>query len=85
MLLLCAHFPPPRQARANAVIKPPLWLGRNWNVAFLISGVTFVAVAILGVGFGGYASIHTLIDQVSTFGIFQACYQCPAPAKHKRF
>lgn len=75
----------PTQARANAVIKPPRWLGRNWNVSFLISGFTFLTVAILGVGFGGYASIHTLIDQISTFGVFDDCYQCPAPAKPKRF
>lgn len=79
------NFAFPLQARANAVIKPPAFLGRNWNVSFLISGFTFVTVLVLGVGFGGYASIHTLIQQIDTFGVFESCYQCPAKPKPKFF
>ncbi len=30
----------------------------------------------LGTGFGSWASVENVIDQIKTFGVFQKCYQC---------
>lgn len=42
----------------------------------LLNTVMVVYFAIFGVGFGTWAAIKNLVDQVNTLGLFASCYQC---------
>ncbi|KAL5058187.1 hypothetical protein RYX36_029791 [Vicia faba] len=47
-----------------------------------INNNTFIVVWVLvvGIGFGGWASITNSIEQIDLFGLFANCYQCNSPA-----
>ena len=59
-------------ARNAAVMKPPPFLGRSWNLAFAINALIIVFVGVAGVGFGGWASILAFIQQIHTYKVFAA-------------
>ncbi|VFQ67816.1 unnamed protein product [Cuscuta campestris] len=69
-------------ARENAVEQPPKWLMR-WAGAYTINIFVVAWVAIVGFGFGGWASVLNFIHQIDTFGLFTKCYQCPLPPPHQ--
>jgi auxin influx carrier (AUX1 LAX family) len=48
----------------------------GWRGMMVMNFVVIVTIAVLGVGFGSYASFANIILQVKSFGAFQACYQC---------
>jgi len=48
----------------------------GWPGIMTINFLVIATIAIMGVGFGAYASIYNLTLQVKSFGVFQACYQC---------
>lgn len=66
-------------ARENSVEKPPSFLP-SWAAIYLINSFVVVWTLVVGVGFGGWASITNFIRQINTFGLFAKCYQCPRPA-----
>ncbi|KAK9841505.1 hypothetical protein WJX74_006936 [Apatococcus lobatus] len=68
-----------QEARQNAVMKPPAFIGRSWNIAFAINIFIIFSILTIGVGFGGWASIAAFRASVSQYKVFGACYQC-APA-----
>nr|XP_024358995.1 auxin transporter-like protein 2 [Physcomitrium patens] len=64
-------------APENAAEQP----GKNrralgWWGMMTLNCVVVVTIAILGVGFGAWASLENIVDHVKIFGIFQPCYQC---------
>ena len=61
--------------------KPPTWIGRSFTIAYGFNIFVFVSVLVMGVGFGGWASLSTFIQNYNTYGIFEKCYQCPAIKK----
>lgn len=63
-------------ARENAVEKGPRYL-RSWTAIYIINMFVVVWTLVVGVGFGGWASITNFIRQIHTFGLFTKCYQCP--------
>ncbi|KAJ7519734.1 hypothetical protein O6H91_20G053900 [Diphasiastrum complanatum] len=63
-------------ARQNAVEQPPFFI-RSWTLMYVINAFIIVCVLVLGVGFGGWASITNIVRQVHTFGLFAKCFQCP--------
>lgn len=67
-------------ARENAVEKPPRFLP-SWAAMYMVNMFVVVWTLVVGVGFGGWASITNFIHQVDTFGLFAKCYQCP-PKHH---
>ncbi|KAJ7298217.1 hypothetical protein O6H91_Y009700 [Diphasiastrum complanatum] len=62
-------------AREHAIEQPPLWIG-SWTVMFCIDACVIIWVTILGVGFGGWASIKLFVQQVHSFGLFDKCFKC---------
>ncbi|CAM6104613.1 unnamed protein product [Calypogeia fissa] len=65
-----------KEARQNSVWKPsPYFYG--WRGTFAISGFIAIWVFVLGFGFGGWASVTNLVQQIHLFGFFAKCYQCP--------
>nr|PNR32111.1 hypothetical protein PHYPA_026236 [Physcomitrium patens] len=48
----------------------------GWWGMMTLNCVVVVTIAILGVGFGAWASLENIVDHVKIFGIFQPCYQC---------
>ncbi|KAJ7521868.1 hypothetical protein O6H91_19G072200 [Diphasiastrum complanatum] len=66
-------------ARENAIEKPPFWVG-SWTGMYMINTFVVVWVAIIGVGFGGWASVTNIVKQIHTFGFFAKCYQCAPKA-----
>lgn len=67
-------------ARENAVEKGPRYL-RSWTAIYIINMFVVVWTLVVGVGFGGWASITNFIHQIHTFGLFTKCYQCPHTPK----
>lgn len=67
-------------ARENAVEKPPVWM-RSWTSMYLLNTFVVVWTLIVGLGFGGWASIVNFVHQINQFGLFAKCYQCP-PKHH---
>lgn len=65
-------------ARENAVEKGPIYL-RSWTAIYLLNAFVVVWTLVVGVGFGGYASVTNFVRQIDTFGLFAKCYQCPRP------
>uniref|UniRef100_R7WCK4 Amino acid transporter transmembrane domain-containing protein n=1 Tax=Aegilops tauschii TaxID=37682 RepID=R7WCK4_AEGTA len=63
-------------SRENAVERPPRFAG-GWTGAYVINSFVVAWVLVVGFGFGGWASITNFVQQVSTFGLFAKCYQCP--------
>ncbi|KAJ7528947.1 hypothetical protein O6H91_15G026300 [Diphasiastrum complanatum] len=70
-------------ARENAVEKPPFFLP-SWAAVYLVNLFVVVWIFVVGVGFGGWASITNFVHQVDTFGLFAKCYQCPHDSSHNR-
>jgi auxin influx carrier (AUX1 LAX family) len=60
----------------NSVEKPPFFLP-SWAAMYILNIFIVVWVAIVGFGFGGWASMTNFVEQVGTFGLFAKCYQCP--------
>ncbi|CAK9881347.1 unnamed protein product [Sphagnum jensenii] len=63
-----------------SVWRPPKLL-QNWFNMFCISGFVATFVFVVGFGLGGWASFTNFVQQIDSFGFFQACYQCPSPGK----
>lgn len=61
-------------ARANAPKQPVLPGG--WTTQMCLCSFLFVWFAVFGVGFGMWASILNLVQNVSTYSVFAECYQC---------
>lgn len=68
-------------ARENAVEKPPRFLP-SWAAMYLVNAFVVVWTIVVGVGFGGWASVTNFINQIDTFGLFAKCYQCPPKSPH---
>ncbi|KAK9855480.1 hypothetical protein WJX84_006331 [Apatococcus fuscideae] len=66
------------ETRKAATMQPPAFLGRSWNVAFAINIFIIFTIAIVGTGFGGWASIAAFIAASNQYKVFGACYQCTA-------
>lgn len=64
-----------KAARDAAPKAPTKWIG-GWLGCQMLNLVIFVTIAVCGVGFGMYAAIKSFVQEVNTFGIFPACYQC---------
>ena len=60
----------------NSAVKLPPFLP-SWTLMFILNGSIVVWCLVVGVGFGGWASIENLVKQINTFGFFDNCYQCP--------
>ncbi|KAJ7519727.1 hypothetical protein O6H91_20G053500 [Diphasiastrum complanatum] len=61
--------------RQNAIEQPPSWI-RSWTTMYIINLLIVIWVVIIGLGFGSWASISNIVQQVHTFGLFAKCYQC---------
>ena len=57
-------------ARNSAVMKPPRFMGGSWNFAFSLNLFIIVFVAVGGIGFGGWAAILSLIQNIHTYKVF---------------
>lgn len=64
-------------SREDAAEKPGKWMP-SWKGIVFFNTFIICMIFVLGFGFGGWASISNLISQVSTFGVFEKCYQCTA-------
>ncbi|BDA43337.1 Auxin transporter-like protein 1 [Coccomyxa sp. Obi] len=68
-----------RAAREQAALKPfkclRLW---SWSPVFAINVGIILVWTIAQFGFGTYFSILRMIQNVNSFGVFAACYQCKA-------
>ena len=49
---------------------------RNMKVYKVINWVIIVLTVVLGVAFGGYSSMKSLIEQAHKFHLFAECYNC---------
>ncbi|CAL0317638.1 unnamed protein product [Lupinus luteus] len=63
-------------ARQNAAEKLPFFIP-SWTLMYVINAFVVVWVLVVGLGFGGWASVTNFIRQIYTFGLFAKCYQCP--------
>ncbi|KAJ7519732.1 hypothetical protein O6H91_20G053800 [Diphasiastrum complanatum] len=61
-------------ARQNAIEQPPSWM--SWTIMYLINVLIIIWTVIIGLGFGSWASINIMIQQVNKFGLFAKCFQC---------
>lgn len=61
--------------------KPPRFLP-SWTAVYGVNIVLCVWILVVGLGFGGWASVTNFIKQIETFGIFAECYQCPVKSVH---
>uniref|UniRef100_A0A0C9RQK5 TSA: Wollemia nobilis Ref_Wollemi_Transcript_23155_1695 transcribed RNA sequence n=1 Tax=Wollemia nobilis TaxID=56998 RepID=A0A0C9RQK5_9CONI len=64
-----------KAARQEAADKPKRWMPKGRGIV-LLNWAIVVLIAVLGFGFGSWASLSNLIKQVNTFGVFDKCYQC---------
>ncbi|KAE9606171.1 hypothetical protein Lal_00024827 [Lupinus albus] len=62
-------------ARQNAAEKLPFFIP-SWTLMYVINAIVVVWVLVVGLGFGGWASVTNFIRQIHTFGLFAPCYQC---------
>ncbi|OIW02718.1 hypothetical protein TanjilG_29494 [Lupinus angustifolius] len=63
-------------ARQNAAEKLPFFIP-SWTLMYVINAFVVVWVLVVGLGFGGWASVTNFMRQIYTFGLFAKCYQCP--------
>ncbi|CAK9227929.1 unnamed protein product, partial [Sphagnum troendelagicum] len=68
------------KARQNAVVRPPSFMP-SWTAVYIINIFIVIWIVVIGIGWGGWASVTTFKDQVKTFGVFAPCYQCPPKAE----
>jgi len=64
----------------NAVVRPPSFMP-SWTAVYIINIFIVIWIVVIGIGWGGWASVTTFKDQVKTFGVFAPCYQCPPKAE----
>lgn len=64
-------------ARQEAAEKPASWIP-SWKGIVIINMLIIGMIFVLGFCLGGWASITNLVQQVSSFGVFDKCYQCAA-------
>ncbi len=62
------------QNEAEKPNKPRRIVG--WWGMVTLNSLVILVIFVLGTGFGSYASVLNIVDQVKSFGIFQKCYQC---------
>jgi len=62
------------EARANAPKQP--FLPGGWTTQLCLCAFLFVWFLVFGVGFGMWASILNLVQNVHTYSAFAECYQC---------
>lgn len=62
------------EARANAPKQP--FLPGGWTTQLCLCAFLFVWFLVFGVGFGMWASILNLVQNVNTYSAFAECYQC---------
>lgn len=62
-------------SRKDAVEKMGKWMP-SWMGLVTLNTIIIIIIFVLGVCFGGWASVTNLVDQVNTFGVFDKCYQC---------
>lgn len=67
-----------KEAREKAAKQPPKFIGGSWTLAFAISAFIGLIIFVFGFCFGAWASILNFKQQINTFGVFAACYQCTA-------
>jgi hypothetical protein len=60
----------------NAVVRPPFFMS-SWAAIYLINIFIVIWTMVIGIGWGGWASITTFKREIKTFGVFAPCYQCP--------
>jgi len=63
----------------NAVVRPPFFM-QSWIAIYLVNIFIVIWTVVIGIGWGGWASVTTFKDQIKTFGVFAPCYQCPPTA-----
>ncbi len=63
----------------NAVVRPPFFMS-SWAAIYLINIFIVIWTMVIGIGWGGWASITTFKHEIKTFGVFAPCYQCPRTA-----
>jgi len=62
------------QNEAEKPNKPRRIVG--WQGMVVLNLMVVLLIFTLGTGFGSWASVEDVIDQIKTFGVFQKCYQC---------
>ncbi|KAL3149585.1 Lymphocyte transmembrane adapter 1 [Trebouxia sp. C0010 RCD-2024] len=62
------------EARANAPKQP--FLPGGWATQLTLCVFLFIWFLVFGVGFGMWASILNLVQNVNTYSAFAECYQC---------
>ncbi|KAH8940573.1 hypothetical protein BDL97_15G096000 [Sphagnum fallax] len=72
--LITFWTPKSRQNEAEKPNKPRRIVG--WRGMVTLNFLVILVIFVLGTGFGSYASVLNIVDQVKSFGIFQKCYQC---------
>ncbi|CAM6122191.1 unnamed protein product [Calypogeia fissa] len=68
-------------ARKSSVQQPSLLVGRSWVLLFIFNGLVVSFMLSVGMGWGGWASVSNLIQQIDTLGLFDSCYQCSLESK----
>jgi len=53
---------------------------QSWIAIYLVNIFIVIWTIVIGIGWGGWASVTTFKDQIKTFGVFAPCYQCPPTA-----
>ncbi|EFJ35797.1 hypothetical protein SELMODRAFT_165549 [Selaginella moellendorffii] len=66
----------PCTAHMISVEQPPSWMPWNWIGMYCVNLAVVLWVLIVGVGFGGWASLVALRHNINSFGLFPQCYQC---------
>jgi auxin influx carrier (AUX1 LAX family) len=66
--------PKARENEAEKPNKPRRIVG--WRGMVVLNLMVVLLIFTLGTGFGSWASVEDVIDQIKTFGVFQKCYQC---------
>ena len=54
------------------------WIG-GWTGAFIINAVIASYFLTFGVGFGIWAALKNLIDNINKYSVFAKCYQVRLP------
>ncbi|EFJ22743.1 hypothetical protein SELMODRAFT_104259 [Selaginella moellendorffii] len=64
------------ESRENAIEQPPVWIFNSWVGVYCINLGIVLWVAIVGMGFGAWASMYSLFHKVERFGLFSKCFEC---------
>lgn len=66
-----------KSARQNSAVQLPPFLPK-WSLMFLLNSIIIIWTVVVGIGFGGWASIINFARQINSFGFFDSCFQCPS-------